>query len=75
LYRGNVRAVLENPPEEELNRKAVKLFEMMEVAVELFRRKLIKVSNDLLYSTQQWPERAAIVRWGYGPPSEVPMDC
>jgi hypothetical protein len=37
LYRGNVRAILENPLKEEWNRKAVKLFGILEVAGELFK--------------------------------------
>jgi hypothetical protein len=43
--------------------------------VELFRIKFIKVTIDLQYSTQQWPEWAAIVRDGFSPQSGVPMDC
>jgi hypothetical protein len=71
----NVGAIHENPREEERHRKAVKLFGIMEVAVELLRRKIMKVPIDLRYSTQQWPEPAAIIRGGYSPRREVPMDC
>jgi hypothetical protein len=60
---------------EERHRKAVKLFGILEVAAKLFRRKFIKAPIDLRYSTQQWPELAAIVRGGYSSRSEVPIDC
>jgi hypothetical protein len=49
--------------------KAVKVFGIVEVAVELYKKKFIKVSIDLRYSTQQSPELAAIVRGGYSPRS------
>jgi hypothetical protein len=48
--------VHENLREEELRCSAVKLFGILEVAVELFRGKFIKISIDFRYSTQQWPE-------------------
>jgi hypothetical protein len=38
-----LRADHENPLEEEGRRRAVKLFGILEVAVELFRRKFIKM--------------------------------